>query len=1178
MSSKILQIRSDTCTDQFHQLKIIENKGGGDCLFLTLRYFLRNSTFKFNNIPKNSTELRLQAVDYILRRNSRGFRLNFDRFRDTLIFNLQQHIPNISNYGKNSKEDADIRKSYRAHMSKPGNCGTFTELCAIAEMFGFSGYLFRRDNSEEYICHEFGLTGNENENETRPKAILLFTGPIGDGHFRLLDPTDPEKFPTLMPGKYNKNESRSSTKPQHVTSIERAVLNITEESTERGDTQAEGGFNCDVCGQPFPTKRGMKVHRNVHTRKSNETTTTQKDTTETNCTTTTVPFDDFINLIARCKNNIKILKRIPRGARVSAANGLAKCIELCVSQPKVEEHWQKLLTFAYSALRVPLDQSKRLSLTSLVKKNIDKRKLENPKSTHKNTAISLSKKVEAKIADGDIRGAVKLLSSVETLAKQDICTLEALKAKHPPPVNASFVPEPPDTNISPLQVTEREVYFSITRFPNGSSSGIDGILPEHLKELTSPATGEAGLRLLRAITDFTNISLTGKMEDRYSKVFYGASLCALDKKEGGIRPIAVGNTFRRLTAKLACGSIRSEIGSKFQPRQVGFGTRNGCEAAAHATRTFIKRNRRSEKVVLKIDFRNAFNEVDRSKFLREVKSNTPSIYPFILQCYSSSTFLFFGEDIILSQNGAQQGDPCAPLLFCFAIESVISELNSEFEVFYLDDGTIGGEANTVLDDFRMIIRECKKFGLNINTSKCELFFCSETVTNVIAQFDEVSPGIAIVEHLTLLGAPISESSTKIVWKKKLEELKFLFERLTSLDSHHISFFILKNCFALPKLTYFLRTTPLWNHQDLIEDIDSCIESTLQTLTNCQLDTQQRILSSLPIRCGGLGIRRVKDVFLPAFLSSINASYEIITLMLRSPELEISEIADYNEALLQWNRSQTELPVIPSSQKSWDQMTVERHLGQMEFNSDTEKARFLAIQRPESSAWLHSLPSKEIGTLLNNNVFRISVGLRLGCDICKPHRCNCGVMVDCKGRHGLKCKKSAGRSSRHAELNAIIKRGLASADINAKLEPVGLCREDGKRVDGVTIIPWSKGRHLIWDATCTDTFSLMNLKTCTNKAGNGAINAAKRKTTKYESLTRQNYEFIPFAVETMGPWCTEAIQFINKLGHMISLKNCEPRSTFYLKQRISIAIQRGNASSIMGSIFKSTDEEDELDMF
>lgn len=52
-----------------------------------------------------------------------------------------------------------------------------------------------------------------------------------------------------------------------------------------------------------------------------------------------------------------------------------------------------------------------------------------------------------------------------------------------------------------------------------------------------------------------------------------------------------------------------------------------------------------------------------------------------------------------------------------------------------------------------------------------------------------------------------------------------------------------------------------------------------------------------------------------------------------------------------------------------------------------------------------------------------------------------------------------------ELNDILKRTLASAQIPSRLEPVGLSYEDNKRPDGMTLIPWSNGRILSWDATC-----------------------------------------------------------------------------------------------------------------
>ena len=45
---------------------------------------------------------------------------------------------------------------------------------------------------------------------------------------------------------------------------------------------------------------------------------------------------------------------------------------------------------------------------------------------------------------------------------------------------------------------------------------------------------------------------------------------------------------------------------------------------------------------------------------------------------------------VSSAVGIQQGDPLGPMLFCLGIHNLVSSLSSEFTVFYLDDGTIGG--------------------------------------------------------------------------------------------------------------------------------------------------------------------------------------------------------------------------------------------------------------------------------------------------------------------------------------------------------------------------------------------------------------------------------------------------------------------------------------------------------
>ncbi|XP_063630746.1 zinc finger protein 570-like [Cydia splendana] len=97
-------------------------------------------------------------------------------------------------------------------------------------------------------------------------------------------------------------------------------------------------------------------------------------------------------------------------------------------------------------------------------------------------------------------------------------------------------------------------------------------------------------------------------------------------------------------------------------------------------------------------------------------------------------------------------------------------------------------------------------------------------------------------------------------------------------------------------------------------------------------------------------------------------------------------------------------------------------------------------------------------------------------------------VDRLGHHGLSCQKSAGRFSRHASLNDIIRRSLATINVPALLESTGIIRDDGKRPDGVSLVPWSLGRMLVWNATCVDTLAPSHLQRTTVKAGGAAESA------------------------------------------------------------------------------------------
>ena len=175
-------------------------------------------------------------------------------------------------------------------------------------------------------------------------------------------------------------------------------------------------------------------------------------------------------------------------------------------------------------------------------------------------------------------------------------------------------------------------------------------------------------------------------------------------------------------------------------------------------------------------------------------------------------------------------------------------------------------------------------------------------------------------------------------------------------------------------------------------------------------------------------------------------------------------------------------------------------------------------------------------------------------------------------HGLSCRKSAGRHHRHSAVNDIIYRALVAAHVPSRLEPSGLFRSDGKRPDGVSIVPWKCGQLMVWDATCPDTLAPSYSTIAAHQVGAVAQQAENRKTQKYKHL-ESCYFFTPVAIETSGVFGPKTTEFLKELGHQLRQVSREAYSFAYLTQRLSVAIQRGNAASVLGTMKMGSQEEE-----
>ena len=834
--------------------------------------------------------------------------------------------------------------------------------------------------------------------------------------------------------------------------------------------------------------------------------------------------------------------------------------------------WKRLLHFPARCLRVPVRDRGGVSLASRIKSQIQDEADPVPiKVKHKTRSRhgqsdedilqSLGRRVASKLEEGDIKGAVRLTCSEDRLAPFNSATFEALQNKHPVPHCDTVIPPPPSP--CPLQIDLMSVAHAIRSFPNGSAGGPDLLRPQHLKDMLQVAGEDS--RFLQSLASFCTLVMEGGVPDEVRPFFFGASLVALEKTSGGVRPIAVGCSLRRLIAKIAGQMVVEDMAALLSPKQLGYGVRGGAEAAVHAARRYLQ-DLPSGHVLLKLDFRNAFNSVRRDKMLEAVRDLAPEIYPLVHSAYSSPSSLLWCDKTINSAEGVQQGDPLGPLLFCLTLHRHCEQLRSPLCVMYLDDVSIGGPVEDVLHDLE-IIQAVEELGLFLNNSKSEIICRDDAVRGAIIM---ALPGAMVVEpeRACLLGSPLGDvASISASLDEKVHALSIMGARLSHLSAHD-SLTLLRHSFAIPKLRYLLRTAPCFLSNSL-EQYDSTLRSIVSSVTNTPLAQDENAWrqASLPVRLGGLGVRCAVQVAPSAYLASTAATADLVSILLPSTYKSIP-VPSSGLAFAKWSEGHSCDPPTGADvvkEKSWDCIRAEATASTLlnGAKDDVERARLLAAMDKDSGAWLQALPISSVGLRMDDSTLRIAVGLRLGTTICVPHICqHCGAEVSARGTHGLSCKSSEGRYFRHAAINDIIHRTLTTAAIPSRLEPPGLSRSDGKRPDGMSLVPWSLGRPLVWDATCPDTFAASYRGLATSGAGSVAASAEEKKDGKYLHLA-PTYLFHPVAIETSGAIGPRSRTFLRELGRRVHRQSGEANSTSYLLQRLSVAVQRGNAVAIMG---------------
>jgi hypothetical protein len=248
--------------------------------------------------------------------------------------------------------------------------------------------------------------------------------------------------------------------------------------------------------------------------------------------------------------------------------------------------------------------------------------------------------------------------------------------------------------------------------------------PEHLKEALAAVAQNRSSRFQSVLAALVNLLASGGVPEEVAPYLGGANMFAAKKKDGGYRPIAVGNTIRRLVSKCIAYAVAARAAAFLRPYQFGVGVRGGCEGIIHATRILQGDEEVPDgsKWLVQVDLQNAFNLVDRSKMFEEVRRHMPDISHWVESIYSVEAVLNLGDSTISSTTGVHQGDPLASLLFALALHPEIMAIvravpTLKQNSWFIDDGALGGNKYDLQQAIDILCQQGPERGLHLNATK-----------------------------------------------------------------------------------------------------------------------------------------------------------------------------------------------------------------------------------------------------------------------------------------------------------------------------------------------------------------------------------------------------------------------------------------------------------------------------
>jgi hypothetical protein len=799
-------------------------------------------------------------------------------------------------------------------------------------------------------------------------------------------------------------------------------------------------------------------------------------------------------------------------------------------------------------------------------------------------------RIAKSVGNGAISRACQLLMSDGVQDSSNEKVMDNLRKLHPheaPPnvkipdnIRTLEFPMDPET-LKDRLVALRKAIFS---FPKESAAGPSGLKPDHLKSMIGDMPGDTGEQLLAQLDRFVCKSLEEGRPPEMAEILCAARLTPLRKvqeveevidafghvcnppsTEESTRPIAAGETLRRLTGKVLMR--HPEILQAFQelqPPQVGVGVASACPLAAMATQQIVNAMTKRGLInwaIMKIDFANAFNTAYRKTMLDNIVTMCPQALPWMTTCYNIHSPLFVGQEILRSQRGQQQGDPCGPAGFCWSIQDMLEAIAElvEWQVWYLDDGLIVGTIEQLDAALRVIIAMGEARGLQVNLQKCELWGPALTA-GMPADISQQNPlrSIPVIpwephSGTKVLGVPIcyptDDAFAQKVWNQRVQKMDRIMQVLQQLPQSHIQYTLLKYCLSACRVNDLMRACPINHAVQQCAAITKLLRDSMQGYVGTVMSSTQWEQTRLAIRCGGLGIMDPSHQRPAARISCI------VNFLQAAPRTLGIEVDDdmmpwdmmITLSILQaqlgnkcpipaWTANPKEAITAqaPHTEQEWWGQQV--HLAtkeQLERDLQAAQAtRFHCQTMPHANSWLAVIPCAPKRTLMPTVEFRCLLRWTLGMELSpEPDQhqqlvCpRCENSADTSGHH-LVCCHQNNITRRHYGLADKVYQIVKKAGYTVRKEQKA---PDGTRPGDIFLPRYDSDGPAAVDFTIRDPLAPSNPCITDSRIKGWHEAQEDDKVKKYGRICQsKGWAFIPFVMDVHGGMAPQARKFMQTM--------------------------------------------------